>query len=62
MEANDEDETQIVFGSTLEERKRKAEDEKMDRERFFMIKKMDLVPKIVLSFIIELCIIFFYIC
>ena len=45
---------------SYEERKKKQEDEKIRKEAFFLQKKFDLVPKIVLSFIIELCVIFIY--
>ena len=45
---------------SYEERKRKEEDEKLRRECLFLQKKFDLIPKIVLSFVIELCVIFIY--
>ena len=49
-------EDEIKVGLTIEN----ENDIVKKTEKFFMMKKFDLIPKIIFSFIIEMCLIFVY--
>ena len=52
-----EEEKEIKVGVTIEN----ENDSDKRTEKFFMMKKFDLIPKVIFSFIIEMCLIYVYV-